>query len=367
MNRILAILAGTGVLALLCGLTGWRVVQSLTRRSDAEVATATAGTTPVEVMVVAPRDLVDQAKVAGTLRALHEADVSAQVPGTVVAVLADVGTRVSKGQALARLDDEQLALQVKQAEAGLAAAEAGRDSAARDFAGATSVAQVGGVTDAQLVAAKSRALGADAQVQQAEAALGMARARLSDATLRAPFAGVVVRRSTDIGGQLNPGMPAFGVADLSELELVLDVDEHVAAGLTPGDTVRISSDTVPSLPDGVVKTVSPMLDAASHKAQVVVGMAYVVGLFGHGGATATFRLGHAEGVIAVPTGAILDDRGEQVVYLLEGTAAKRTVITRGLRDGDWVEIHGIESGASVVITGNAYLSDGSTVTVRAPS
>lgn len=364
MKRIPMFLALAAALVVLCGLTSWRVIEAVSRRAHAEQATATVATTPVEVIAANPRDLVDEIAVAGRLRALHEADVVAEVSGRVDEILADVGTVVTKGQPLARLDDAELGLQVRQAQAGLSAAKAARDGAARDLAGALSVAEVGGVSEAQLVASKSRAAAADAQVEQADATLGLARARLADAVIRAPFAGVVVRRATDIGGQVSPGMPVFGVADLSRLELVLDVDERVAAALRAGDPVGVTSDTVEDLPEGTVQTVSPMLDAVSHKARVVVSLAYVPGLFGHGGATARFRLGRAEGAIAVPSGAILDDKGDRVVYLLEGAVARRTVVKAGVRDGDWIQVTGVTAGASVIVTGNAYLSDGAAVTVR---
>ena len=120
-----------------------------------------------------------------------------------------------------------------------------------------------------------------------------------------------------------------------------------------------------SLPEGTVKTVSPMLDAASHKAEVVIGLPYVPGLFGHSGASATFRLGRANGVVAVPAHAILEDQGDRVVYVLNGAVVQRTVVQAGLRDGDWIEVAGVPVGASVVVSGNTYLSDGAAVTVQA--
>lgn len=361
MKRLPLILGGVAVFALLCGLTGWRVLQAVNRRSDAGEATAGLAATPVEVAPAITRDLVEEVQVAGALRALHEADVVAQVPGQVESILADVGDTVAAGQALAHLDDDDLALGVRQAEAALAAAKAGQTTAARDLAGGLAVAEVGGVSDAQVIAMQSRSAGADAQVAQADAALGMARARLADATLRAPFSGVVVRRKTDIGAQVSPGLPAFGVADLSELELVLDVDERIAARVKPGDLVPLSSDLVPALADGTVRTVSPMLDAATHKAQIVVRLAFAPGLFGHGGASATFKLGHVEGAVAVPRGALVDDKGEHVVFVVDGTVARRLVVVPGLRDRDWVEVSGVAPGSLVVVTGNAYLSDGATV------
>jgi hypothetical protein len=61
----------------------------------------------------------------------------------------------------------------------------------------------------------------------------------------------------------------------------------------------------------------------------------------------------------------VDDKGESVVYLLDGTVAHRAVVHPGLREGDWIEVSGVTAGASVVVTGNAYLSDGAAVAVRA--
>jgi len=366
MNRVAGYaLVGVGGM-LLTGLVVWRVGEALTRRSAAAEASEVTAGVPVDVLALQPRDLVDEVRVAGTLRALHEADVVADVPGRVEAVLAEVGASVTKGQPLARLESRELSLQVDQARAGLSAASAGKDAADRDLAGALSVAEVGGVTEAQLVAAKSRAASAAAQVDSAKAALGLASERLGDAVIRAPFDGVVVRRGTDIGRLVSPGAPAFGVADLSELELVVGVDERVAAHLNPGDRVGIQADAaVEAPPEGVVKTVSPMLDPSSHKAEVIIGLASAPGLYGHGGATATFRLGSAAGALAVPSGAIVDDHGDQVVYVVDGDLARRTVVHPGLRDGDWVQVDRLGAGARVVVNGNTFLSDGARVVVRA--
>lgn len=364
MKRLPLLLVGLTLLILLGGLTAWRVQEALTRRTDAGEATATAGATPVEVVEAGTRDLVEEARVAGSLRPRHEAGVSAEIPGRVVAVPVDVGTAVTRGQVLARLDDEDLALGVQQAEAAVAAARAGQTTAARDLAGAKALVEVGGVAEAQVLGLEARLAGADAQLAQATAGLALARSRLADATLRAPFDGVVVSRTVDLGAQLAPGMPAFTVADLSELELVLEVDARIAARVRPGDAVAIRSDLATDLPDGVVKTVSPALDATSRKAQVVVVVPAAPGLLGHGGATGTFQVGRADGVVAVPRGALLADKGEQVVYVVDGGTARRTVVVPGLQDGTWVAVAGLSAGARVVVTGNVYLSDGAAVVVR---
>lgn len=349
------------------GLTAWRVADALTRRTDAGAQTEGAAAVPVEVYAAATRDLVEVVQVAGTIRARHEADVVADVPGRVQAVLVDVGEAVTRGQPLARLESTELALQVRQAEAAVAMARAGQVTAARDFEAAEAVAKAGGLTESQRVAAHARLATADAQVMQAEAALGLARERLSDATLRSPIAGVVTRRLTDVGRMVNPGAPAFSVQDLSELELVLAVDEHTAPRLVAGAAVPVSSDHTGAEITGTIRTVAPALDPQSRKGEVIVSLPAVPGLLPQGTATARLELGRLTGAVAVPSRAILEADGSSYVYVADGGTAHRTAVRPGLRDGEWVEAAGLPAGAAVIVTGQSYLTDGAAVTVREPS
>lgn len=363
MNAAAKVALVAGGLAL-AGLTTWRVVEAATRRAAASTETAPALQTPVQIIGAAPRDLVERSRVAGTLRALNEADVVADVPGRVEALLVDVGAAVKRGDALARLETSDLALQLEQATAALAAAEASRDAAVRDRDGAAAVARVGGVTEAQLVGANSRASAAEAQVKQAAAGVNLARARLADATLRSPLDGVVTRRSTGLGRMVSPGVPVFTIADLSSLELEVAVDERAAARIRAGDAVALSSEAVLSeLQGGVVKTVAPALDASSRKATVVISLPWQPGLLPHGTASATFTLGRADGAVAVPAGAILEEQGERFVYVADGGVARRVVVRPGIRDEGWVEVGGLPAGASVIVSGNTFVTDGAAVTV----
>jgi RND family efflux transporter MFP subunit len=367
MNRL--VLVG-GVLlgsAALCGLTAWRVGDAMTRRDEAAEATAVSASVPVDVMVAAPRDLVETVRVSGSLRARHEADVVADVPGRVEALLVDVGTQVRKGDVLARLESRDASLQVEQAQASLAMAEAGRDTALRDYDVSQAVAGVGGVTDAQLVAAKSRSLSSEAQVLQAKAALGLARERLADATLRSPIDGVVTRRATDVGRMVSPGVAAFVVQDLGALELVVSVDERTAARLVAGGAVTVVSDHAADLPTASVRTVSPALDAQSRKAEVVIELGPATGLLPHGTATAVLLLGQRPGAVAVPARAVLDGDDGAYVYVVDGAVARRTPVRPGLRDGDWIETEGLPAGATVVVAGQTFLTDGAAVTPRVPA
>lgn len=357
--RVVLIVAGLG----LAGLIGLRVTQSIARNAETGEIAATA--LAVEVFSAARQDLAETVKVSGTLRALNQVEVVADVPGRVQAVLVDVGDAVRRGDALARLEQQELSLTVAQAEAGLAMAEAGRDTAVRDLKAAESVAEVGGVTDSQLVAARARAAAAEAQVKQAAAALGLARERLSDATLRSPIDGVITRRSTDLGRMVNPGVPVFSVHDLSALELVVAVDEHTAARLSADTTITVRGDTLSAPVVGTLHTVSPALDAQSRKAELVVRLPPTAGLMPNGTATAELVLGQRLGTVAVPLRAVVEEGAERFVYVVDAGRAKRVTVQPGVRQGDLIEITGVEPGAVIIITGQSWLSDGVAVAPRA--
>lgn len=361
----LALVGGILVVSTaLCGLTAWRVSDAVTRRDDASAATAVSASVPVDVIVAAPRDLVETVRVAGTLRARHEADVVADVSGRVEAILVDVGTPVRKGDVLARLESRDSELQVAQAQASLAMAEAGRDTALRDYDVSQAVAGVGGVTDAQLVAARSRSASSEAQVLQAKAALGLARERLADALLRSPIDGVITRRATDVGRMVSPGVAAFVVQDVSALELVVSVDERTASRIQVGGAVTVLSDHAADLPVASVRTVSPALDAQTRKAEVVIELGQATGLLPQGTATAVLLLGERPGAVAVPARAVLEGVDGAYVYVVDGPLARRTPVRPGLRDGDWLEAEGLPAGSTVVVSGQTFLTDGALVAPR---
>ena len=163
---------------------------------------------------------------------------------------------------------------------------------------------------------------------------------------------------------VSPGAPAFTVQDLSGLELVVSVDERVAARLVSGATVGVRSDHVAAIPDGTITSIQPALDAVSKKAEVVIAVASVAGLLSHGTASAVLEVGRGTGVVAVPARAVREDGDGQVVWVVEADKARKVPVTLGLRDGERVGVTGIEAGAQVVVAGQGYLSDGAAVTPK---
>ena len=164
----------------------------------------------------------------GTLTGSVEADesqVSSVMAGRIVSSSATEGVRVAKGQALFKLDDSILVLQVDQAEAGVRAARAALKQAKDDE-----------LSDAEIAAAQAR-------VDQANDALSMAKVQLGYATIAAPSAGVITAIAGNPGENASPGRALATVSDLERLYVSVYVPETEIGQVALGQKATITADS----------------------------------------------------------------------------------------------------------------------------
>jgi HlyD family secretion protein len=202
-----------------------------------------------------------------------------------------------------------------------------------------------GASDEQLVIAR-------AQVEQAQIALEEARMNLGNATLSAPFAGLV----TDVyiaEGELANG-PAVELVDMDSLQVVLDVDEidisHIAIGqpavitLEPWPDRELSGKVASIAPEA--KVIGEIVAFEVHLDIDAAGLPVLTGMTANADLMAEGRTD----VLLVPNRAIIADRqaGKYYVNRVDGDALTRTEVTIGLRDSRYTEItQGLEAGARV--------------------
>lgn len=210
---------------------------------------------PDRAEVVAPsiQDVVDLVVVSGRLRAVREAAVGVEVSGMVEEALVREGDQVAAGQPLLRVGlidfeaQRQQALarrdtQVAEVEAAALSAE----QSDKDLRRAQELARSGVNSPAELEAATSLA----ARLRAAEAA---ARARLAEdestvrlldrqlekRVVRAPFAGVITRRSVEPGQSVGPGTALYLVAEMTETEIYAETDENNVGRLRAGQPATV--------------------------------------------------------------------------------------------------------------------------------
>lgn len=181
-------------------------------------------------------DIRDVVPAIGTLRAQSQVEVRADTPGRVMAVLVEPNSPVRKGQILARIQPDRLALDVeaaqaehRSAQAAVAEASALAEKAARYLANRRSLAEKGFISPAALNDAEATARAAEATLRRtnADAARAAIQVRtatgsLGDVLVRSPFDGFVMSRSVEPGQMVTPNAeePLFVIASETDTLLI---------------------------------------------------------------------------------------------------------------------------------------------------
>lgn len=183
------------------------------KKIDAKrAATAAASVTPVEVMPIERRDLVETLSLVGSVAANESAQVRAEIAGIVRDVALGEGQQVKKGQLLVKIEDAEIVAQTEEAESAY-------QLALLNLKRSDSLAKTSSVTQAD----RDRS---EAEARSAKARLALQRSRLEKTAIRAPFDGVVGERTISPGDFVSNQSVITSVDDLSRMKIEFEVPER---------------------------------------------------------------------------------------------------------------------------------------------
>ncbi|MEN0020044.1 MAG: efflux RND transporter periplasmic adaptor subunit [Planctomycetota bacterium] len=200
----------------------------------------------------------DQTRVTGNLRPKRRASVAVEEAGLVIELATDEGERVAAGDVLARLDSDVLGLELAAAEQDRTVAEAQATEQQawvefwqQELQALENARSRGAVNDqelrrtrTELATSRARLSIAENSVSLADARAAVLRQRLNDTTLRAPFAGIVVRMQTELGQWANQGDTVLELVEIDTLEAWLDVPQRLLPTVSAGNveaSIRIDA------------------------------------------------------------------------------------------------------------------------------
>ena len=320
-------------------------------------------TTTVSAITTTLASMPRMVVASGTVSAWEEVPVGAETGGlnaTVVHV--DEGSYVRQGQPLVQMNDVLLRAQMRQQEANVQTAEA---NAARDDAAlgrAQELKEKGFLSQASLDQALANQRASTANLAAARAGLAETRTRVSQAIIRAPVSGLIIRRSVTRGQIIEQGSELFRIVRDGRLELDAQVPETDLPALAAGQSARItSSQATPSV--GTIRIVTPEVDP-----QTRLGLARIsldpssslkAGMF----ARAEISAGTRDATV-VPTGAVLYRNNKSGVFVIEADNKVRFVpVTVLMRSDTQTSVSGLAVGARVAVEGAGFLNEGDAVTV----
>ena len=166
------------------------------------------------IAVAASTELRSGPGISGTLEPVQTASVRAEVAGPVVATYAEAGDRVKRGAVLARIDDVALRDAFLSARSGVRSTEASLELARRNLERSERLSQAGAVADRDLESTRVQATNAEGALADARSRLASAQKQLDNATIRAPFDGIVSERVCPHGRRRPGGRRAvFGASN----------------------------------------------------------------------------------------------------------------------------------------------------------
>jgi RND family efflux transporter MFP subunit len=326
----------------------------------------------------------------GTLAADEQVVLGAKVAGRVAQLLVDLGSRVRRGDTVARLDPTDAQLRVDQALAALQQARArlglpaeGTDdrvvpeqtSLVRQGQAVLEEArltqerterlwQEGGIARAQLDAAVAALAVAEGRYQDAleevrtrqalllqrRSELALARQQLADTAIVSPIDGAVSERRASVGEFLAAGAPVATLVKLHPLRLRLSVPERDAGAVRVGQPVRVAVEGVAQDARGRVARVSPAISEQNRTLLVEAEVLNDDGVLRPGAfARADIVVAGDVRVVTVPSTAVVTFAGVEKVLTVKDNRAVEVRVQTGRRLGDSMEIvSGISAGARVI-------------------
>lgn len=283
------------------------------------------------------------------------------------------GDHVTAGLVLASVRPTDYDAKVNQARAQLAEATSAREAAAAAVARAEALFASKSLTRPELDQARTTLAAIDARISGATALVGEAELALGDASLRAPIAGVVLKRLVEVGSLVGPGSPGFVLADTRTVKVVVGVPDTLLSTFPAGATEAIRTDALPDRRfEGRVTKVSPTADPRSRLFEVEITLANADGALKPGMVAVVHvtRPGEAEparaAALVIPLSAVVRPPGESdgyAVYVLRRQGESSTAELRRVRLGellgnDITVIDGLNGDEQLIVQGATIVSDG---------
>jgi multidrug efflux system membrane fusion protein len=323
---------------------------------------------PVTVIEVAPAEAGFQMRYTGDVRPRYETALGFRVAGKIVAREVEVGTRVRRGQVLARLDPSDYRLNIEAAKSQLAAAQADFLQAQDDLERYRELFEKKFVSAAEFDRRQNAFNVAKARLEQAQAELGVTQNQSAYTALRADQDGIITGISAEVGQVVSAGQEMMRLAQLGEKEVVISVPEGRLDELRGAQDVSITLWAAPEARfAGRIREVSPSADPVTRTYSVKVTLldpTPQVQL----GMTANVVLG-AEGaapIVRLPLTALYQRGQEPAVWVVDpntsAVALKPVQVGRYTQEAVEV-VSGLQPGDVVVRAGVHKLTAGQRVRV----
>ena len=406
---------------IIIGLLAFRIVDRLNVKQQEEVRKSQIEEeiiVPVRTALVEKGEVNSFLKVTGVVEANETVRVTSEIMGQAKEVKVKDGEGVNKGDILIVLGDEQIKIQVaqaqatldsiqasydkvksgarpqeiKQAESAVLQAKINRDSAEENYLRMKKLSSEKAISEQQYEQAKNQYEIADvqyqsaqesyglviegageediksveAQVRQAKAALDMAKYQLKKTQITAPISGKVTSVTVSSGEMVSPSIPLLSIIDVSRIFVKVGISEKDISKIKEGQKVNLEIDAFPEerfqgevvsrgvAVDQISKTLEVKIEILQPEVQIPVGV------FARGDILVKTN----QDALIISSSALTRKKDGIYVYVIEEGIARQKEVVLGIIQDERVEIlEGLSEEEEIVVLGNQELEDGVKVTV----
>lgn len=342
----------SSVMVLLLGLMSWTLASNKETIDSRKEVKTDAIEIAVTVAAAEMKETNGSMELVGSTQAVKEVNIASESTGRIIQVNFKMGDFVTKGNVLAKIDDTYKRLAYENATLNY-------NKYKEDISRYQALRKGDAVSDTQL---RDILLA----YENAKIQLENAKKQWDDTQIAAPFSGYIISQNTELGAYVNPGTIIAGIADISELKVVLDVSESNAYELHTGQEANITADVHPETGyKGTIMNISPKA-GSSHTYPIEVRISnndkykLKAGTY----VNVSVNMGKNGKALMIPRDAIVSSVKDPSVYVVESNQAHLIKIGVGLNYNSQVEVvSGLSEGDLVVTNGQINLTDGSKITV----
>lgn len=327
----------------------------------------------------------------GYVVAQRKAALSSKATGRLEWLGVLEGSHVRQGEVVARLENRDVSASLAQARANVRVAQANLEQGQAELTDAEAAFRRSGellarqfIASATYDAAQARLNKARASISSLRAAIAAAAANaqaaqvaLDQTVIRAPFDGVILTKSANVGDNITPFSSAADskgavvtIADMDTLEVEADVSEANLSKIRVDQPAEIQLDAFPELRlAGTVSRMVPTVDRskatllvkvrfAERDSRVLPDMSAKVAFLSQAVPAA-----ERQPVTALPAAAIVTREGRQLAFVVEGDKLREAAVSSGRKIGELLEVRGLKAGDKVVLAPAPALHGGQPVTL----
>ena len=289
--------------------------------------------------LILPTEMSELVRSTGTLRPDEEVDLSFETSGKIIGINFTEGTRVKKGDLLAKINDRPLQAQLEKLKVQLKLAQAKefrqRSLLDKDAISQESYDQI------------------QTDVQSLNADLNLIKARISETELRAPFDGIIGLRYVSEGTFTNTSTKIARLIKISPIKIEFSIPEKYASEIKLGYPITFSIDGTDQVFKASVYAVDPKIDIDMRTVSLRALYPNINEELKPGRyAEITLLLSKIENTVAIPSEALIPEMEGEKVFIYRQGKAQSVKVKIGLRTESQIQItDGLKFGDTLITSG----------------